>query len=147
MDFILGSQASLFLRIFFAGAVIAFFYDNIRFFRKIVTHKSYVRQIEDLIFWICAVYFVFSFYIRENFGEIRVFSVFALCLGMILYFFAISPHYMRACDIPAKYIRLAYFKTARLIGKIFAKFKKMSAKQKNVLHFKRKCAKIKLKRK
>ncbi len=87
----LNEQAMLFLLTVAVGAVIGFFYDVLRIFRKMIPHKSFFIQAEDGLYWVCVVFLMFFIMLKKNDGEIRFFSVCGAFLGMGLYFLAVSP--------------------------------------------------------
>ncbi len=147
MHWPLSSQGVLFIRIIFLGIVISFCYDIMRFFRKIIPHKFYVMQIEDVFYWLSAVFIVFTFFIRERYGEIRLFSVLALLSGMLGYFFFLSPGFMKICDIPAQHIRNTFLKSGILINAFIKKHRHLYLNEKNILHFRGKYARIKVRKK
>ena len=86
----ISEQALLFLTAVLMGAVSGFIYDWIRVFRKIISHKNFIIQIEDIIYWILVSVGVFFIMLEENYGAIRAFSVLGVLIGMILYFMIIS---------------------------------------------------------
>lgn len=143
----LNYQASLFIMIFLMGLVISFYYDIMRFFRKIIPHNKLAVQIEDAIYWLVMVYVMFSFFIQKSFGEIRFFSIFAVFMGMIIYFLALSPYFIKASEIPAEFLKKSFSKIFSFIKYIAVKFGSLSFKKKNVLHFRKKCARIKFNKK
>ena len=141
------SQGDLFVKIILMGAVISFCYDILRFFSKIITNRFYAVQIEDVLYWLSALFMTFSFFIGQSGGEIRLFSVFALLSGMLVYFFFVSPLFMKVSSVPAEYIRKAFNKTGSLIKTVIKKYGSLYNKKKNILHFHGKYAKIKVKKK
>ncbi len=74
----------------FCGAVITMVYDLLRIFRRVVSHGNLWIGIEDFIFWIWTALWVFSVLYRENDGNLRMYTIFAMALGMIVYHKTIS---------------------------------------------------------
>ena len=83
------------LRLFFItilyGLCLGFFYDVLRFFRKMIYHNSVLNQLEDIIFWIVASFGMFLLLLVENYGEVRLFMLVGAFGGVCVYFFIISP--------------------------------------------------------
>lgn len=129
----LHAQAGLFLLTILMGGCMGLLYDGLRVFRHALHHKPFWVQLEDGLFWLLAVFFVFSVMLRASAGEIRFFTILGLFGGMGLYFLtlsrfviAVSDHIIRL----AKYItelfwrivttpfRLVYLLFRRPLGKV-----------------------------
>lgn len=74
----------------FCGAVITIVYDLLRIFRRVISHGNLWIGIEDFVFWIWTALWVFSVLYRENDGNLRMYTIFAMVLGMILYHKTVS---------------------------------------------------------
>lgn len=83
-------QAQMFLFTVALGFVSGFVFDLFRIFRKTLKHPDFLTHLEDLVYWLLIIVFVFYFMLNENSGEIRVFSIIGMFLGMILYFCTLS---------------------------------------------------------
>jgi len=83
-------QAVLFLSTIIVGATIGLFYDVFRVFRKTAPHSTFAVQVEDLFFWIAATVGTFYFMLTRSYGEIRIFALLGVVLGIVLYFNTIS---------------------------------------------------------
>ncbi len=86
----LNEQASLFLFSVSLGFIIGFIYDIFRIIRFIFNHKKIWVQIEDALYWLISVFFVFLFLLKKNYGEVRFYMIVGVFLGMFLYFISIS---------------------------------------------------------
>lgn len=86
----LHAQAQLFLLTVLMGGGMGLLYDVLRVFRHALPHKRFWIQIEDGLFWLLAVFLVFSVMLRASSGEIRFFSIFGLFGGMGLYWLTLS---------------------------------------------------------
>ena len=147
MFWTVNSQGELFVKFVLMGAVISFCYDILRFFRLIIPHRYSAAQTEDVIYWLIMIFAVFSFFINESGGEIRLYTVFALLSGMMGYFFFISPRFMAVSAVPARSIRKNFCKIAFYIRRAIKKYSNLCSNKKYMLHFRGKYAKIKRKRK
>ena len=72
------------------GAAITFVYDLLRIFRRGVAHGNLWIGIEDFLFWIWTALWVFSVLYRENDGNLRMYTILSMVLGMLLYHKTVS---------------------------------------------------------
>lgn len=86
----LQGQAQLFLLTVLLGGALGLVYDCLRIFRHIIPHKPLWVQLEDGLFWLCAVFFAFAVMLGANKGEIRFFAIYGIFGGMGLYFLTLS---------------------------------------------------------
>ena len=70
---------------FVNGALITIVYDLLRIFRRIIPHGNLWIGIEDFFFWIWTTLWIFSVLYRENDGNLRLYTLCAMALGMIVY--------------------------------------------------------------
>lgn len=81
---------------FFNGVLLAWIYDNIRAFRRIVRHKTVVfMSVEDIIYGIYAGLSVFVMCFKVADGIIRGFIIMGIAVGAFLYFKFLSSFYIR----------------------------------------------------
>lgn len=80
---------------FLLGIVITFVYDNIRVFRRVLRHNTFLISVEDLFFWIGVSISIFLLQHRENDGVFRWFSVVGAFLGMVVYRLSLSRFYVK----------------------------------------------------
>lgn len=86
----LHAQAQLFLLTILMGGGMGLLYDGLRVFRHAFPHKPFWVQLEDGLFWLLAVFLVFSVMLHASAGEIRFFTILGLFGGMGLYFLTLS---------------------------------------------------------
>lgn len=153
----LNAQALLFLLTVVSGSAIGLLYDVIRIFRKMIPHKNLFIQVEDALYWICVIFCMFLIMLRENYGEIRFFSVCGAFLGMALYYLIVSPVVNAVSDkvvAVLKYVISLFFTILftpfRLVYLIFRKPVRKAryffrTKRKKWLHLCKVCVKIKMK--
>lgn len=94
MDTFLSSQIGNFLIYFLAGLAICLLYDMFRAVRKTIKTSDFMTYIEDIIFWICVAIFLIYLIFILNSGELRFFMFIAICIGGIVYYFALSKYIM-----------------------------------------------------
>ena len=68
-----------------AGAVLAVCYDFFRIIRRTARHAVWVVSGEDLVFWIISSLTVFFFFLYADSGKFRMYMIFGLLAGIILY--------------------------------------------------------------
>lgn len=73
-----------------SGAVITIVYDLLRIFRRVISHGNLWIGIEDFVFWIWTALWIFSVLYRENDGNLRMYTILAMALGMLFYHKTIS---------------------------------------------------------
>ncbi|MEA5084051.1 MAG: spore cortex biosynthesis protein YabQ [Lachnospiraceae bacterium] len=95
----LSYQAKLFITTVVWGFILAFFYDAIKVLRIAVKHKKLLVHIEDALYWVTVIFVVFFVLLGVSFGEIRVFCVAGVFLGMALYFSAVSPLFLMVSEM------------------------------------------------
>ena len=146
----MNAQASLFLLMVAAGGAIGLLYDILRIFRKMIPHSGILMQLEDAVYWVVVIFVMFLLIMQKNNGEIRIFVLFGIFLGMGLYYLMVSPLVNGISDRVVrliKYIltlfltiiltpfRLVYILVRRPVGKIHYFF---NSRRKKLLH----CGKI-----
>ena len=78
---------------FFNGVLLAWIYDNIRAFRRIVRHKTVAfMSVEDIIYGIYAGLSVFVMCFKVADGIIRGFIIMGIAVGAFLYFKFLSSY-------------------------------------------------------
>ena len=73
-----------------SGAVVTAVYDGLRIFRRIISHGNFWIGVEDFLFWIWTALWMFSVLYRENDGNLRMYTMISMAVGMILYHKMIS---------------------------------------------------------
>ena len=76
------------------GAFITFVYDLLRIFRRVISHGNVWIGVEDFFFWIWTSLWIFSVLYRENDGSLRLYTILAMVLGMIVYHRSISEFFV-----------------------------------------------------
>jgi spore cortex biosynthesis protein YabQ len=72
------------------GALITVVYDGIRIFRRLISHGNFWIGAEDFVFWMWTAIWIFSVLYRENDGNLRMYTMISMAIGMILYHKIIS---------------------------------------------------------
>lgn len=77
------------------GAFLSFIYDIFRAFRRLIKHKNWAINLQDIIYWLFCPVYIFYIVLRLNYGELRWYIILAIFLGSILYFSTISSFLMK----------------------------------------------------
>ena len=94
------------------GIYLAFVYDSIRIFRRLVPHNVFFISLEDIVYWIYLAAEVFLLMYRESNGMLRWFAVLGAATGIFLYKKLVGRHYVH-------YISLLLQKILHRIQRIF----------------------------
>lgn len=68
-----------------AGIVLMMVYDVLRLFRLFVSHAPIWTGLEDLLYWIGAGLAVFFLLRSRNEGEMRIYMIASVLIGMVFY--------------------------------------------------------------
>lgn len=89
-SFMYSHTDTFFLAIFLGGFLIIC-YNAIEIVRYAIPHKKFFVQLEDLLYWVFALLFVFHIALSYTKGQIRFFFLFGIALGMVLCKAMLSP--------------------------------------------------------
>ncbi len=76
------------------GIGMAFAYDLLRIFRRVVGHNRLAMALEDLIYWLWAGLEIFLMLYEYHNGTLRFYSIFGVCLGILLYTVSIGAFFV-----------------------------------------------------
>ncbi len=85
MTFLICNELKLFGICLLLGVLIGLFYDVFRIGRKLIVHKEWLVDLEDLFFWMLTAWFVFRTLFQYNQGALRGYAFLGMFLGVILY--------------------------------------------------------------
>jgi len=111
----MSGQAWLFLGTVAAGFVIGFVYDIFRIARKTANHKTWLVQLEDVLYWTIASVIMFYFMLRQNYGEVRFFAIVGAAIGMLLYFNSLSSVIIKVSVTVINFVKNVIFAIIRII--------------------------------
>ncbi len=94
------------------GVYLAFLYDNIRIFRRIVAHNTFFVSLEDIAFWIYLGGEVFLLMYHESNGMMRWFSIVGAVAGIFVYKKLLGRYYVH-------YMSLFFRKIVQRFRRIF----------------------------
>ena len=109
-------QVYCFLMSVGVGAVLGCVYDVFKLLHIFLPSKKVVVFVEDVLYWIIAVFVTFIFILTFNSGEIRGFLLIGELCGFIIYYFLMSPFVVKLL----KFIVSAFVKVFKFIFKIIS---------------------------
>ena len=80
-----------------AGAVLLLCYDLLIAIRNVFVHSDKAAGAEDLLYWLCCAFFVFSEIYRTNEGILRLFMVLGFLLGAYACHKTIGDIFVKCC--------------------------------------------------
>lgn len=92
-----------------AGACMAFAYDMLRLFRRLVRHGRIAVDLEDILYWMACFFLSFALLYYGNNGVIRFAAVLGAAVGMALY----------AVTVGRFFVRVSYMVIDKTIGSLF----------------------------
>lgn len=91
------------------GVGMAFAYDVLRLFRRLVRHGRFAVDVEDLLYWTICFFVSFVLLYYGNNGVIRFVAVFGAALGMLFY----------VVTVGRIFVKVGYFLINKTIGSVF----------------------------
>lgn len=98
-----------------AGAFMAFVYDVVRLFRRLIRHGRFAVDLEDILYWTACFVLSFTLLYYGNNGVIRFAAVFGAAVGMLAYAVTVGRFFVRVC----------YFIIDKTIGSLFRLIRKI----------------------
>ena len=99
-------EAWLLLLSLLVGCWLMLVYDLLRVLRLMIKHSSFVRGIEDFLFWIFAGVVTFMLLYELNDGGVRMYAVAGVFTGMILYDKIVSRFLFAALKKAGKWFKI-----------------------------------------
>lgn len=125
-------QSNMFVVSFVVGVLMGVCYDFLRVVRRAVPHGIVAVSIEDIIYWILWTYFLVCILQSYNRGELRLYVILAIILGLIIYINTIGCVVMKLFNYILKLVRKPCKKIKKTLkkwakkGKIRLSITKMS---------------------
>lgn len=97
------------------GAFMAFAYDVIRLFRRLIRHGRLAVDLEDILYWTACFGLSFTLLYYGNNGVIRFAAVLGAAVGMAVY----------AVTVGRFFVRISFFVIDKTVGSLFRLFRKI----------------------
>ena len=91
------------------GAGMAFSYDLLRLFRRLVRHGRFAVDLEDLLYWAACFIVSFTLLYYGNNGVIRFSAVFGAAIGMAFY----------TVTVGRFFVKISFWIIDKTVGKLF----------------------------
>ena len=134
MSELVTTEFVLFLYAAYLGVEIAFAYDLLRIFRRVVKHNRLAVAFEDFLYWLWAGVRVFLMLYEYHNGSLRFYTILGVCLGIFLYTVSIGALFVKYSAMLLNKTKEEAFRAAGAAGR----------KAENVLEKPRRMAKSKL---
>lgn len=113
------NQAYLFLVFILVGIIIGLLFDFFRILRRSFSTKDFVTYVEDILFWILAGFILLYSICTFSNGEIRLFMVLGIVIGILIYIVTFSSFVIKVNVNIITFIK-------RILGGVFSKIKYFS---------------------
>ena len=101
----------------------AFAYDVLRLFRRLVRHGRFAVDIEDILYWTICFLLSFTLLYYGNNGVIRFAAVFGAAIGMLLY----------AVTVGRFFVKVSYWLIDKTVGSLIRLILKIAHKIRQML--------------
>lgn len=109
------NQAYLFLVFSLTGILIGFLFDFFRILRKSFRTTDLITCIEDMIFWILSgILILYNIWYFNN-GEIRLFIILGIIMGIIIYFLTLSNIILKIFYVIINFIKKVVIQLFKII--------------------------------
>lgn len=98
-----------------SGMVIGVFFDIFRILRKSFRTPDIITYIEDIIFWLFTGFFLLCVLFQCNNGEIRIYHIIGLMIGIIFYMLSISKFFIKINVLILTFVKKVLYKIIRII--------------------------------
>ena len=105
------------------GGCMAFAYDVLRLFRRLVRHGRFAVDIEDILYWTICFLLSFTLLYYGNNGVIRFAAVFGAAIGMLLY----------AVTVGRFFVKVSYWLIDKTVGSLSRLILKIAHKIRQML--------------
>lgn len=95
MNALLLSQFNTVFIFFLTGICIGLLFDFFRIQRKVLKTCDFITYIQDILFWIVSGLIIIFVIMKYTNGEIRIYMVLGIILGILIYFLIISKYIMK----------------------------------------------------
>ncbi|MDR1639395.1 MAG: spore cortex biosynthesis protein YabQ [Clostridiales bacterium] len=111
----MSQQALQFIWTVAIGAAAGVVFDFFRLIRKTFKHPDFLTQLEDFAYWLTVCVLAFYFILHKNGGEVRIYSIIGIFVGMGLYFATLSILVMKITTAAIELIKRVIVKTIQLL--------------------------------
>lgn len=95
MNALLLNQFNTIFIFFLTGICIGLIFDFFRIQRKVIKTCNFITYIQDILFWIISGLIMIFVIMKYTNGEIRMYMVLGIILGILIYFLVISKYIIK----------------------------------------------------
>lgn len=117
MSELVTTEFVLFLYAAYFGIEIAFAYDLLRIFRRIVGHNRLAMAFEDLLYWLWTGVKAFLMLYEYHNGSLRFYTILGVCAGIFLYTVSVGTLFVKYSAKLLNKTKEGAFKAAGKAGK------------------------------
>lgn len=133
MNALLLSQFNTIFIFFLTGICIGLLFDFFRIQRKVLKTCDFITYIQDILFWIVSGLIIIFVIMKYTNGEIRIYMVLGIILGILIYFLIISKYIMKIFVCILSFLLNIIGKLLFPIKKIYKIIKKSWKNKNNML--------------
>ena len=133
MNALLLSQFNTVFIFFLTGICIGLLFDFFRIQRKVLKTCDFITYIQDILFWIVSGLIIIFVIMKYTNGEIRIYMVLCILLGILIYFLIISKYIMKIFVCILSFLLNIIGKLLFPIKKIYKIIKKSWKNKNNML--------------
>ncbi len=133
MNALLLSQFNIVFIFFMTGICIGLLFDFFRIQRKVLKTCDFITYIQDILFWIVSGLIIIFVIMKYTNGEIRIYMVLGIILGILIYFLIISKYIMKIFVCILSFLLNIIGKLLFPIKKIYKIIKKSWKNKNNML--------------
>lgn len=133
MNALLFSQFNTVFIFFLTGICIGLLFDFFRIQRKVLKTCDFITYIQDILFWIVSGLIIIFVIMKYTNGEIRIYMVLGIILGILIYFLIISKYIMKIFVCILSFLLNIIGKLLFPIKKIYKIIKKSWKNKNNML--------------
>ena len=133
MNALLLSQFNTVFIFFLTGICIGLLFDFFIIQRKVLKTCDFITYIQDILFWIVSGLIIIFVIMKYTNGEIRIYMVLGIILGILIYFLIISKYIMKIFVCILSFLLNIIGKLLFPIKKIYKIIKKSWKNKNNML--------------
>lgn len=117
MSELVTTEFVLFLYAAYFGIEIAFAYDLLRIFRRVVGHSGLAMAFEDFLYWLWVGVKAFLMLYEYHNGHLRFYTILGVCIGIFLYTVSVGAFFVKYSAKLINKTKEGTFKAAEKAGK------------------------------
>ena len=117
MSELVATEFWLFLYAVYLGVEIAFAYDLVRIFRRVVGHNGLAVAFEDFLYWLWVGVKAFLMLYEYHNGSLRLYTILGACAGIFLYTISVGALFVKYSTVLINRTKEGAFRAAGAAGR------------------------------